>query len=475
MMATKRCLVGSSRSEVRPASRDVSSKEVWPALDVAADDESALFVPGQSDGETSESDSKVLRRKRKRSKKRSWLHAWECNHNRRVYVVHKNCEVEAIVQFVEGDAVRLRLSNGELTTVIAGPAKPGVRRSPTVAKLTRPPRVEAHFSAPANVKDDEKLRNKALFAAREKEANAERVKVWDLHKTGLRKEGPTSTEKRWSSMFDSKLRERYVILECCSGTNILTKEINRQGYSLGIRGVSIDHNPEACADVTMDLAEADMPHFLDKFENVLGFFCAVPCESGCPIAKANYGRHIDPTVGHGADLSEVCDFRLDNQIGVMGAMFQCWKFLFKKDPSIRVCLECPRENFLYKTIRFRKFAHQTGSVLLPYDHCSRIIGLDFKKPGYLTTNLFTLPSPTVPLSDLLCPKNHIHTPSTRRGPALTAAGAYTDSFASFLAHSFINHHFLSWYHPVQFAAAEAHYYNERLPSHGIELSSAINI
>jgi len=51
---------------------------------------------------------------------------------------------------------------------------------------------------------------------------------------------------------------------------------------------------------------------------------------------------------------------------------------------------------------------------------------------------FTLPSPTVPLDHLMCPKNHVHPPSTRNGPALTAAGAYTDSFASFLVSSFFH-------------------------------------
>jgi len=91
----------------------------------------------------------------------------------------------------------------------------------------------------------------------------------------------------------------------------------------------------------------------------------------------------------------------------------------------------PARQLLLPYLRYRKFAYLTGSV--PYDHCSPIIGLEFKKPGYLTTNRFTLPSRTVPLSHLMCPKNRDHPPSTRKSPALTAAGAYTDSFASFSA------------------------------------------
>jgi len=98
----------------------------------------------------------------------------------------------------------------------------------------------------------------------------------------------------------------------------------------------------------------------------------------------------------------------------MGAMFQSWKFLSARNPSIRVCPECPRDNFFYHTLRYRKFVYLTGSV--PYDHCSPIIGLELKKPGYLTTNRFTLPSRTVPLSHLMCPKNRDHPPSTRKPP-----------------------------------------------------------
>ena len=153
------------------------------------------------------------------------------------------------------------------------------------------------------------------------------------------------------------------------------------------------------------------------------------------------------------DLSEVYDFRLANEIGVMGAMFQSWKFLSARDPSVSSVRATTSSTIPPVS---HKFASPTGSAA--YDHCSPIIGLEFKKPGSLRTNRFTLPSRTVP-----------HVPERprpssidpKKGPALTAAGA--DSFASFLAQSFVDHHHLSWYHPAEFAAAGAHCDRNRLP------------
>lgn len=68
----------------------------------------------------------MLRRKRKRSKKKKWLHARECTIGRRVHIMQKHREMEAIVVFVEGDEATLRVSNGEVTTVAAGSAEQGV-------------------------------------------------------------------------------------------------------------------------------------------------------------------------------------------------------------------------------------------------------------------------------------------------------------------------------------------------------------
>ena len=167
----------------------------------------------------------MLRRKRKRSKKKKkkkkkWLHARECTIGRRVHIMQKHREMEAIVVFVEGDDVTLRVSNGELLLSPLGQRSRASRLLPTVARLTPPPRVEvmkSSFSAATNVKDNEKSRNKAFFVTREKEAIAERAKVWYLVKSGLQKEGPTSTEKRWSSLFASELRERHVFLSLARG------------------------------------------------------------------------------------------------------------------------------------------------------------------------------------------------------------------------------------------------------------------
>jgi len=164
----------------------------------------------------------VLRRKRKRSKKtkKKWLYARECTIDRRVHIMQKHREMEAIVVFVEGDDVTLRVSNGELLLSPLGQRSRASRRSPTVARLTPPPRVEvmkSGFSAATNVMDNEKSRNKAFFVTREKEAIAERAKVWYLVKSGLQKEGPTSTEKPWSSLFVSELREHHVISSLARG------------------------------------------------------------------------------------------------------------------------------------------------------------------------------------------------------------------------------------------------------------------
>ena len=120
----------------------------------------------------------------------------------------------------------LLVSNGEVTTVTAGSAEPG--RQAVADRREAHPRVEVlkpAFSAPTNVKNDGKLRNKAFFVTREKEAIAERAKVWCVVKSGLRKEGPTSTEKRWSSLFESESRERHVIFEFCSGTSRFTNYV----------------------------------------------------------------------------------------------------------------------------------------------------------------------------------------------------------------------------------------------------------